>query len=280
MPDIAIIIPARYASTRFPGKPLAQIAGRTMIERVVFIAEQAAREIPGTKYMVATEDQRIIDFCGARKIPAVLTDDTCQTGTDRVAQAIKNLNWSPDIILGLQGDAPFTPLSAVTGVINALRTHPHADVATPVVQLRWSELDALRAAKINTPFTGTTAIIDQSDRALWFSKNIIPAMRAEHKMRAADPMDSSGLSPVHQHLGLYGYRAAALSRFMALPEGVYEKLEGLEQLRLIENGMYIQAVPLQIDLGRAQAGVDSPDDIARAERVIAEFGDPMYISGN
>lgn len=267
---IAIIIPARYASTRFPGKPLADIAGRPMIERVAFIAKQTARQIPNVHYAVATEDQRIVDFCAARDIPAILTDDTCKTGTDRVAQAIKNLGWTPDIILGLQGDAPFTPISAVTGVIEALRANPRVDVATPVVNLRWAELDQLIAGKKSTPFTGTTCVMDSSGRALWFSKNIIPAMRKEKELR-----EKSEFSAVYQHLGLYGYRASALQKFMSLPEGVYEKLEGLEQLRLLENDMYIQAVVLNIDLGLAQAGVDSPEDIIRAEGVIAKHGDPM-----
>jgi 3-deoxy-manno-octulosonate cytidylyltransferase (CMP-KDO synthetase) len=270
MTQTAIIIPARYASTRFPGKPLAVIAGRTMIERVADIAVAACAQIPGTQFAVATEDQRIIDFCADKNIPAVITDDTCKTGTDRVAQAVKNLKWSPDIILGLQGDAPFTPLVAVTGVIQALRDTPHADVATPVVKLRWAELDRLRDNKKTTPFSGCTCVVDASNRALWFSKNIIPAMRKEKELRT-----QSEFSPVYQHLGLYGYRAAALQKFIALPEGVYEKLEGLEQLRVVEAGMHIQAVPLNIDLGLAQSGVDSPEDVIRAEDTIAKYGEPL-----
>ncbi len=270
MPRIAIIIPARYSSTRFPGKPLVMIAGRTMIERVADIAVAACDQIPGTTYAVATEDQRIIDFCAAHNIQSVLTDDTCKTGTDRVAQAIKNLGITPDIILGLQGDAPFTPLAAVTGVIQTLLDHPLAAVATPVVRLRWSELDHLRENKKTTPFSGTTCVMDAAGRALWFSKNIIPAMRKEKDLRGA-----SEFSPVHQHLGLYGYRVAALQKFITLPEGTYEKLEGLEQLRLIENGLHVQAVPLQIDLGLAQSGVDSPEDVTRAEETIAKYGEPL-----
>jgi 3-deoxy-manno-octulosonate cytidylyltransferase (CMP-KDO synthetase) len=270
MTQTAIIIPARYASTRFPGKPLALIAGRTMIERVADIARAACDQIPGAQFAVATEDQRIIDFCAARNIPAVITDDTCKTGTDRVAMAVRNLGLTPDIVLGLQGDAPFTPLSAVTGVIEALLKNPQADVATPVVKLRWPELDRLRENKKTTPFSGTTCVMDASGRALWFSKNIIPAMRKESGLR-----DASEFSPIHQHLGLYGYRYNALQKFIALPEGVYEKLEGLEQLRLIENGMHVQAAPLNIDLGLAQSGVDSPEDITRAEETIAKYGEPL-----
>lgn len=270
MTKIAIIIPARYASTRFPGKPLALIAGKTMLERVVHIARAACATLPNTQFSVATEDPRIMDYCAVNNFPVILTGDDCATGSDRVAQAIKNLNWSPDIVLGLQGDAPFTPLVAVTSVIKALQENTSAHVATPVVKLRWPELDALRAMKKVTPFSGTTAIVDTTGRALWFSKNIIPAMRKELDLRA-----QSEFSPIYQHLGLYGYRWETLQKFITLPEGVYETLEGLEQLRLIENGFHIQAVPLSIDLGLAQAGVDSPEDVMRAEDVIKKYGDPM-----
>lgn len=270
MNEIAIIIPARYASTRFPGKPLALIAGRTMLERVVYIARAACNLIKDARFAVATEDQRILEFCALHNIPAVLTSDDCKTGSDRVAQAIKALKWFPEIVLGLQGDAPFTPLIAVTDVIKALQNNKNADVATPVVKLRWDELDNLRENKKTTPFSGTTAIIDAQNRALWFSKNIIPSLRKEKELRT-----QGEFSPIYQHLGLYGYRTAALEKFITLPESTYEKLEGLEQLRLVENNMYVEAVPLQIDLGLAQAGVDSPEDVIRAEQVIAKYGDPL-----
>lgn len=270
MTSIAIIIPARYASTRFPGKPLALIAGVPMIERVVSIAKRAADRIEGVQYAVATEDQRIVDFCRARNMPVTLTGDNCATGSDRVCQAVERLEWAPDIVLGLQGDAPFTPLLAVEGVIDTFMAVPQADVVTPVVRLRWSELDALRDGKKITPFSGTTSIVDATGRAVWFSKNILPAIRKEPKMR-----ETSDMSPVLQHLGLYGFRMPALKRFVALPEGYYEQLEGLEQLRMIENNMYVQTVELKIDLGLAQSGIDSPEDVTRAENVIKKFGDPM-----
>lgn len=269
MSAIAIIIPARYGSTRFPGKPLALIAGRPMLARVVDIAVAACARIPDAQFAVATEDQRIVDFCRAEQIPVTLTGDDCPTGSDRVAQAVGRLGWNPDIVLGLQGDAPFTPLNAVIEVIATLRNHPQVDVSTPVVPLRWVELDKLRTMKITTPFSGTTAILTPDDRAIWFSKNIIPAIRGEDKLRA-----KSEFSPILQHLGLYGFRYSALRRFLTLPPSTYETLEGLEQLRLIENGLHVRGVRLNIDLGLAQAGVDSPEDLARAEAVIAQYGEP------
>jgi 3-deoxy-manno-octulosonate cytidylyltransferase (CMP-KDO synthetase) len=267
---IAVIIPARYGSTRFPGKPLVKIAGVPMIERVVAIARNAAKTQTNIRYAVATEDKRIVDFCEQRKIPVVLTGDDCPTGSDRVCQAVARLGWSPDLVIGLQGDAPFTPVDAVLGVIDTFSAVRNADVATPVVRLRWEELDALRVNKKTTPFSGTTAIVDPTGRAIWFSKNIIPAMRRENDMRRGGEF-----SPVLQHLGLYGFRMNALQRFVKLSESPYEKLEGLEQLRMLENGFYVQTVELSIDLGLAQSGVDSPEDVKRAEAVIKEFGDPL-----
>jgi 3-deoxy-manno-octulosonate cytidylyltransferase (CMP-KDO synthetase) len=270
MTSIAIIIPARFASTRFPGKPLALISGVPMLERVVAIAVAASKRIDGVQYAVATEDQRIVDFCRQKHIPVTLTGDDCATGSDRVCQAVERLGWSPDIVLGLQGDAPFTPLVALEGVIDTFMAVPQADVVTPVVRLRWSELDGLREGKKITPFSGTTTIVDPTGRAIWFSKNILPAIRKEKQLRDADEM-----SPVLQHLGLYGFRMPALRRFVSLHEGYYEQLEGLEQLRMIENNMFVQTVELKIDLGLAQAGVDSPEDVTRAEAVIAKYGDPL-----
>ena len=138
-------------------------------------------------------------------------------------------------------------------------------MGTPVHALRWSDLDRLREAKKTTPFSGTTAILDKDDRALWFSKNIIPAIRKED--RSKEP------SPVFQHMGLYGFRVDILERFCALPLGHYEQLEGLEQLRMIENGIQIQSVRIDVEPGRMQSGIDTPEDLARAETILAELGD-------
>ena len=113
------------------------------------------------------------------------------------------------------------------------------EVLTPAVRLRWGELDALRASKETTPFSGTTVVIDKADNALWFSKNIIPALRKEDNLKAENEF-----SPVHQHIGLYGFRRDILEKFVAWPQSHYEQLEGLEQLRLLENGISIKALLL------------------------------------
>jgi len=259
----AIIIPARYGSTRFPGKPLALIAGQTMLSRVVDIGRRAADSLAHAVLAVATDDSRIADHCREIGVQAVMTPDTCATGSDRVLAAANTMGDAFDIVVGLQGDAPFTPIDAPVRIVEALRDDPSADVATPVVRLRWAELDALRTAKETTPFSGTTAVVAPDGRALWFSKSILPAMRKEKTLR-----EDGEFSPVYQHIGLYGFRMAALERFVSLPQGTYESLEGLEQLRLLENGMVIRAVVMDVDAGLAQAGIDSPEDVARAEALL------------
>lgn len=258
----AIIIPARYGSTRFPGKPLTMIGGQTMLSRVVDIAKRAQETLPDITVAVATEDERIFNHAQELGVHAIMTSDDCRTGSDRVLEASKKLG-SFDFILGLQGDAPFTPPEALIKMIEAFQGNPKIEVVTPVINLRWEELDQLREQKKITPFSGTTAIINTQNQALWFSKNILPAIRKEEKYRDDE------FSPVHQHLGLYGYRTDVLEKFVTLPEGYYEKLEGLEQLRLLENGITIQTVKINVALGLAQAGIDSPEDVARAEKVLA-----------
>ncbi|MBI1327354.1 MAG: 3-deoxy-manno-octulosonate cytidylyltransferase [Alphaproteobacteria bacterium] len=266
-----IIIPARYASTRLPGKPLAKIAGHTMLERVISVAYQAIQGITDWTIAVATEDDRIMDYCLGIDVQCLMTSDKCRTGSDRVLEAAKMLKAQPeDIVFSLQGDAPFVPPVILQKVLAEFEENEDARVVTPVVNLTWKQLDGLRAQKLETPFSGTTAVVDKDNRALWFSKNIMPAMRNEKRLR--EQMEHT---PILQHLGLYGYKFSTLQEFHRLPEGVYERLEGLEQLRFIENGIPIHAVLLESSLDRAQSGIDSPEDIIRAEGVIDKYGDPF-----
>lgn len=265
--NIAIIIPARWGSTRFPGKPLVKIAGKTMLERVVERARDVAKTNPEIDIMVATEDNRIQEFCAQIDVRCILTSEDCLTGSDRVLEAAQKSGKNYDFVLGLQGDAPFTPLDALTKMIAAFKENPALEVVTPVVQMSWAALDNLRESKKTTPFSGTTAIIDGSGRALWFSKNILPGIRKEDKLRE----DSSEFSPVFQHIGLYGFRFNILEKFVSLPQGHYEVLEGLEQLRLLENGITIQTVSVTIDHQELQGGIDSPEDVTRVEEILARI---------
>jgi len=260
--NIAIIIPARYGSTRFEGKPLALINGKAMIDHTADIAEVAAQDHKNVTVIIATDDDRIAAHCTAQGRSVLMTSNSCKTGSDRVLEAAIKLSDEPDIVINLQGDAPLTPISALQNVIREFSANPEAQVVTPVQQLSWNDLDKLRRNKQTTPFTGTTAVLNKNNRAFWFSKNILPAMRKEEQYR-----HGGELSPVYQHIGLYGYRLDILKKFVNLPEGHYEALEGLEQLRFLENDIPIQCV--HVDAQEiVHSGVDSPEDIPRAEAIL------------
>ncbi len=254
---IAIAIPARYASTRFPGKPLAKIGGKSMLSRVVEVAKEATQNMDEISFFVTTEDERIATHAKEIGVTCIMTPSDCPTGSDRVLAAIKQMKEMPDFVINLQGDAPFTPPSVIRDMVKAFQEDQEREVITPVHQLSWEDLDALREAKKTTPFSGTTAIIGKNGNAIWFSKNIIPAVRKENR--------EEPLSPVHQHIGLYGFRVDVLKKFCSLPQGAYEKLEGLEQLRLLENGITITTLKINIGSGSIQSGIDTPEDLARAE---------------
>ncbi len=265
-----IVIPARYGSTRLPGKPLLPIKGIAMLERVVNKARQATASAGGSvSLLVATDDSRIQDFCQAKGYPVVMTDSDLPSGSDRCLAACQAWGGQADFILNLQGDAPFTPASYIAAMLQAAEQHRQADILTPVIPQSWQALDGLRAskAKPGQAFSGTTCVADQSGRAFWFSKVILPALRKEDKLRAAGP-----LSPVLRHVGLYGYRRAALERFVAAGESHYEALEGLEQLRALELGMHIQVV--RVEAARlSMSGVDTAEDLKQAEALINQEGD-------
>ena len=263
-----VIIPARYGSTRLPGKPLTRIAGQTMLSRVCAIARAAARHNGDVDIMVATDDARIGAHCEEIGAPWVMTPASCPSGTDRALAALRQLPGEYDVVINLQGDAPLTPPDFITAMLRAFESDPAIEVVTPAVQLSWSELDRLRAQKRETPFSGTCVIVDPNGNARWFSKRIIPAMRNEEALR-----QQGGLSPVLRHIGLYGYSRKMLETYVTLPAGHYEGLEGLEQLRVLEHGYGIRVVQVDYRGRAAMSGVDSPEDVARAEALIARHGE-------
>ena len=235
-----------------------------MLQHVVEIARSAVDQIGYVRVIVATEDERIFKHAQELEVTAMMTSPDCATGSDRVLEAVDKMSEDIDFVFGLQGDAPFTPPQAIIDMANKVKDDPSIEVITPIVPLRWEELDRLREQKKVTPFSGTTATIDQNGKALWFSKTIIPAIRKEDELR------SDEFSPVYQHLGLYGYKVETLKKFVSLPQSHYEKMEGLEQLRLLENGIDIHTVKLDLPSGLAQSGVDSPEDVERAEKILAK----------
>ncbi len=265
-PDL-IVVPARYGSKRLPGKPLLPIAGVTLLERVAGVARRAAALAGDVEVVVATDDARIEEHARAIGCAVAMTDGAISSGSGRACAAARARTDRPAFVVNLQGDAPFVPPDVVAALLAAIRT-AGAAVATPVVRMGWDELDILRDHKTRAPFSGTTCVRRPDGRAVWFSKTILPAIRDEADRRKAEP-----LSPVYRHLGLYAYRLDALEAFEATPPTPYEISEGLEQLRFLEMGLDILTIETA-PMRHAMSGIDTAEDIALAEALIARIGDP------
>lgn len=258
-----IIIPARYGSTRFPGKPLAPVAGIPLLQRVWALAVSVVGREGVT---IATDDERIATFCQKIGAQYVMTESSLPNGTERVYAALAALPSTVNAVLNLQGDAVLTPPSVIAALLQEMQDHPTLPMVTPAVRMSAASFNALRAAKDAGEVGGTTVVFDHARDALYFSKSIIPFVR-----EAIDPL------PVYRHIGFYGYRRDALQRLVSLPEGTLERVEKLEQLRALENSMKIRVVLVDYQ-GRSHTGVDSPEDLKRAEQLISTEGEllPRY----
>ena len=276
--NVCIVIPARHASTRFPGKPLVPVAGVPMLLRVHNLARLAARPRANVDILVATDHDDILRFAEANDIKAVMTPPECPSGSDRVLAAVDKAGLSPDVVVNLQGDNPACPPWFLSALVDAFVARPDAAVFTPCERLSWTALDRLREAKKTTPFSGTFSEFVADGRtengleigfALTFSKREIPLLRDENALRAAEPE----LSPLYRHVGLYAYRLAALLAFASWPAGRLERLEGLEQLRFLENSVPVRVVAVDSRGRPPMTGVDAPEDVARAETYFQEYGE-------
>lgn len=276
MKKILIAIPARYGSGRLPGKPLIKLNGKEMLLRVCETASKVAAKYPDgmVDIAVGTEDDRIIDFCSANGITAFMTSEECRTGTDRCKEVMQLLDADYDFVVNLQGDNPLCPPWHIKELIDTYLQDNTIDVVTPCVQLTWESLDMLRENKKVTPFSGTTAIVHpQTSNGLWFSKNIIPAIRKEDQLRK-----ESSISPIFRHIGLYAYRSEVLENISNLDQSDYEsnQLEGLEQLRFILNGYTVRVAKVnygEYEKIASASGVDNPEDIERVEKLLDRYGE-------
>ncbi len=256
--SVLAVIPARYGSTRFPGKPLAMIAGQMMVERVWRIAAAA----PGVdRVVVATDDERIVEAVDKAGGEAVMTDAACRNGTERALDALKRLQSDAEIIINVQGDAPLIPPWVIGGVAETLRDDASLQMATPAVELPVETEARMRADKAKGSASGTTVVFNKAMDAMYFSKNVIPFRRK--------PGEGT---PVYQHIGLYGYRRETLEKLVAFEPTPFELTESLEQLRALENGIPIRIV-LTDYKGRSAWSVDSPEDAERVEGIIAREGE-------
>jgi 3-deoxy-manno-octulosonate cytidylyltransferase (CMP-KDO synthetase) len=253
----AIVIPARYGSERLKGKPMIDIAGTSLLERVWRIARSCGG---ATRVVIATEDERVIRHAEAFGAEAVLTSDRCTNGTERVAEAIEAAAISEDAVINLQGDAVLTPPWVLDGMIDEFSSPSGFDIVTPAVRLTGDALADFKAHKLQAPSSGTTVVFDVRRNALYFSKQIVPYVR------------KPGFADVYRHIGLYGYRRDSLKRYVALPPSPLERTEGLEQLRALEHGMTVRVVVVDYR-GRSHASVDAPADVALVEQLIAREGE-------
>jgi 3-deoxy-manno-octulosonate cytidylyltransferase (CMP-KDO synthetase) len=231
-----IIIPARYESSRFPGKPLAQIHGLPMIGQVIL----RARRIPGiSQVLVATDDLRIAESALAFKAEIVMTRADHRSGTDRVAEAAEQLHLSPEtLIINCQGDQPFLPIEAVSDLIGRHQAHPDWPMSTLIYRIT-------DPAEISDPKHVKT-VFDHSGKALYFSRSPIPHYR-----------DGGEDQIYYKHLGIYAYTMSFLQTFARLPPGPLESAEKLEQLRALESGYPVQVIESIHD----SFEVDTPADL-------------------
>ncbi|RWM24717.1 3-deoxy-manno-octulosonate cytidylyltransferase [Mesorhizobium sp.] len=260
---VAIIIPARYGSSRFVGKPLAMIAGRTMINRVWSLA-RAVSDVD--EVCIATDDERIAEHVRSFGGCVVTTPKECTNGTERVLIAAQMLSTTPAVVVNLQGDAVLTPPWVIAALIDEMRRDPTVEIATAAVRMDKRSYDALRTAKGHGEVGGTTVTFDRRWNALYFSKSIIPFVRNGGQGNDTDPL------PVFRHIGLYAYRYNTLCQYISFESGPLERSEKLEQLRALEHGIPVRVVEVDYG-GRTHWAVDSPDDLKRVEAIVGEEGD-------
>jgi 3-deoxy-D-manno-octulosonate cytidylyltransferase len=241
-PSVLVVIPARYASTRFPGKPLAPISGKPMIQHVV---EHARLATLPSRIIVATEDPRIKSAVEAFGAEAISTRPDHRTGTDRIAEVATHIQ--ADIYINVQGDEPLIDPGAIDAVAAAMLEDDSVQLATPCAAITVpGEIMDPNIVKVVQDFDG---------QALYFSRAPIPWVRDTGDRVAAKHW---------KHIGLYGYRRDALLEFPTLPPGELERIEQLEQLRWLENGFHIHMVETTYNA----VSVDVPADIQKVEKLI------------
>ena len=244
------LIPARYASTRFPGKPLAMLGGKPVIQRVY---EQVSTVMD--KVYVCTDDERIrkaVEEFGGK---VVMTSTEHRSGTDRCYEAYSKVGEGYDVVINIQGDEPFIRKSQLEA-LKACFDHKSTDIATLVKPFTFSDgLDVLKNP--NSP----KVVFNSRMQAIYFSRSVIPYLRG------VDEKDWLAVHTFYKHIGLYGYRASVLRDITSLPQGVLEQAESLEQLRWLENGYTIRVGVTDIET----IGIDTPEDLEKAEAYLKDL---------
>lgn len=244
-PKIIGIIPARYASTRFPGKPLVDIAGKTMIQRVY---EQASKAESLSKVVIATDDVRIADEVKRFGGEFIFTSTNHQSGTDRCAEVIETLPGY-DIVINIQGDEPFIEPAQIE-LLTSCFTEEKVQLATLIKSIQSQE----SVYNPNSP----KVVIDVNGRAMYFSRSPIPFIRN------GEPGVWAEKHQFYKHIGIYGYRTESLKAITKLPPSSLEIAESLEQLRWIENGFYIQTKVTDLET----VAIDTPEDLLKLNKLL------------
>ena len=245
------IIPARYASTRFPGKPLAMLGGKPVIQRVY---EQVKDCFDGL--YVATDDERIMSAVQAFGGNVVMTSPSCNNGTERCLDAYRRLGIECDVIVNIQGDEPFIRHTQVEA-LKACFGSPETDIATLVKPFEPADgLERLECP--NSP----KVVLNEKGYALYFSRSVVPYLRGVEKEKWLQS------HTFYKHLGIYAYRANLLETLTTLPQSPMEKAESLEQLRWLENGYRIKVGVTDIET----IGIDTPEDLEHAKAFAATVG--------
>lgn len=246
------IIPARYASTRFPGKPLAMLGGKTVIQRVY----EQVRQVLDEAY-VATDDQRIFDVVEAFGGKAVMTSTNHKSGTDRIEEAVQKIGGNYDVVVNIQGDEPFIQRSQIETVCRCFD-----DPATQIATLGKPFKADQPLSDLENP-NSPKLVTDNRGYALYFSRSIIPFLRGINRE------EWMGQFPFMKHIGLYAYRTRVLHEITQLPQSSLELAESLEQLRWLQNGYKIKVGTTDIET----VGIDTPEDLERAEAWLRQMKD-------
>lgn len=253
-PRAVAIIPARWASTRFPGKPLAQIQNKPMIQWVVEQAQKASRI---SEVIVATDDIRIVEAVHGFGGKAVMTSPDHATGSDRIAEVASGLKC--DIVVNVQGDEPLIPPQNIDQVVDTLEKDPSLNVANLMMAINDPD-------EIADPHV-VKVVADQKGRALYFSRSPIPFHRDEWESGSPEDLSKSkdkGMTQVYKHIGLYAYTRSFVLELSRMAPTPLEQLEKLEQLRILEHG-----IPIQIGITEQPSmGVDHSEDLERVERFL------------
>lgn len=255
-----IFIPARYASTRYPAKPLAVLRQKDgSTKSLIQMSWEAACQVKGVDDVyVATDDARIAAAAEAFGAKVVMTAESCENGTARCADALNNIDDAPDLIINFQGDAPLTPPWFVEALIETMQADETIGMATPVLRCDRRTYDAFKNDRAKGRVGGTTAVFDNQMNALYFSKEVLPYI---------DPGKVKDPIPVFHHVGVYAYRPDALAQYVASPICALEQLEGLEQLRFLHNGTPVRCVEVDAR-GRVFWELNNPSDVPLIEKAL------------